>query len=135
MALDRLNHALWIPLLAVRVAIGLLFFENGLEKIEHLGALTERLSAWRIPWPATSAAVGAFTELVGGALVTVGLATRPAAIALALIVSAAIVVGDTVALQRPLYGIVFIWLVYAGAGRYSLDRLIRARLDSRQRLP
>jgi putative oxidoreductase len=125
-ALARLNHAVWIPLLVVRVVIGLLFFENGLEKVE---------AAWRGSWPAFSTALAAFTELAGGGLVAVGLATRPAAVALAILVIIAIAVDDLLTLELPLYGLVFIWLVYTGPGRISLDHLIRTRLDSRQRLP
>jgi putative oxidoreductase len=125
-ALARLNHAVWIPLLAVRVVVGLLFFESGFEKVE---------SAWRGSLPAFSAALAAFTELVGGGLVAVGLATRPASVALAILVTVAIAVDDLLTLERPLYALVFIWLVYTGPGRISLDHLIRTRLDSRQRLP
>jgi hypothetical protein len=43
-------------------------------------ARLERFTGWGIPFPAFNAALSAYTELIGGALVMLGLVTRLAAI-------------------------------------------------------
>lgn len=134
---ERLAAVQWLPQLAMRLFIGSFFFETGLAKVGHLGAMAERFAGWGIPWPALSAALSGYTELVGGALVVVGLATRLAAIPLGinmavatLAVKLAAVEGldDFVELDEPLYALVFLWLAVAGPGRVSLDHLVWSRL-------
>ena len=147
-ALAALTRAAWIPQLLVRLFIGYFFFETGLAKIGLLPTMAERFAGWGIPFPAFSAALSAWTELVGGALVVLGLATRLAALALAvnMVVATAVVkmprvesLDDFVELDEPLYALVFLWLVFSGPGRASLDRLFWRRLapdaGTRPRLP
>jgi putative oxidoreductase len=135
--LERLTRAQWLPLLLMRLFIGYFFFETGLGKVGNLDAMAERFAGWGIPWPAFNAALSGYTELIGGALIVLGLATRLAAIPLAInmLVATATVklkgvesLDDFVELDEPLYALVFVWLVFSGAGRISLDHLIRRRL-------
>ena len=136
-ALETLTRAQWIPLLAMRLYIGYFFFETGVAKAGNLGLMAERFAEWGIPWPAFNAALSGYTELIGGAMIVLGLATRLAAIPLAInmIVATAVVkmanvetLDDFVELDEPLYALVFIWLVFTGPGRVSLDHLVRRRL-------
>jgi putative oxidoreductase len=126
----------WIPMLLVRLFIGYFFFETGWAKIGNLDGMAERFTGWGIPFPAFSAALSAYTELIGGALVALGLATRLAAMPLAINMVVAILVvnikrvsglDEFVELSEPLYALVFLWLVVAGPGRASLDHLVERR--------
>jgi putative oxidoreductase len=126
----------WIPVLLVRLFVGYFFFETGWAKIGNLDGMAERFTGWGIPFPAFSAALSAYTELIGGALVALGLATRLAALPLAINMVVAILVvnikrvsglDEFVELSEPLYALVFLWLVVAGPGRASLDHLVGRR--------
>jgi putative oxidoreductase len=134
--LATLTRAQWLPLLAMRLFIGYLFVETGLGKIGNLGVMATRFADWGIPWPAFNAVLSGYTELIGGALVVLGLATRLAAIPLAVnmtVATAAVKMkgveslDDFVELDEPLYALVFVWLVFSGPGRISLDHAIRRR--------
>jgi putative oxidoreductase len=127
----------WIPQLLVRLFVGYLFFVTGWAKVGHLDAMAERFAGWGIPWPAFNAALSAYTELIGGALIVLGLATRLAAIPLAFNMLVAIVVvnmrnvaglDEFVELSEPLYALAFLWLVFSGPGRVSLDHVVWSRL-------
>jgi putative oxidoreductase len=137
---SELERASWLPPLLVRLFVGYFFFETGLGKVGNLGALVERFQGWGIPVPAVSAAVSAYTELIGGALLFFGLLTRLASIPLfinmlvaTLTVKLKKVAGldDFVELDEPLYALSFLWLFFSGPGLVSLDslatRLIRRR--------
>ncbi len=135
-----LERTRWLPPLLVRLFVGYFFFETGLGKVRNLGAFVERFQEWGIPFPAVSAAVSAYTELIGGALIVLGLFTRLASIPLivnmlvaTLTVKLKKVAGldDFVELDEPLYALSFLWLVVSGPGSVSLDalatRLLRRR--------
>jgi putative oxidoreductase len=131
-----LDRHLWIPPLLARLFVGYFFFETGWAKIGSLDAMTERFIEWGIPFPAFSSALSAWTELVGGALLVLGLATRLAAIPLFINMAVAIAVvkmkrvtglDEFVELDEPLYALVFLWLFFSGPGRASLDHLIGRR--------
>ena len=135
-AVAWLTASQWIPVLLVRLFIGYFFFETGWAKIGNLDGMAERFTGWGIPFPAFSAALSAYTELIGGALVALGLATRLAALPLAINMVVAILVvnikrvsglDEFVELSEPLYALVFLWLVVAGPGRASLDHLVGRR--------
>lgn len=135
-----LQRVSWLPPLLVRLFVGYFFFETGLGKIQNLGAFVERFQGWGIPFPAVSAAVSAYTELVGGALVVLGLFTRVVSIPLFInMVVATLTVrlkkvaglDDFVELDEPLYALSFLWLFFSGPGLVSLDALA-ARLFRRR---
>jgi putative oxidoreductase len=123
----------WVPQLLVRLFVGYLFFVTGWAKVGSLDAMAERFVGWGIPFPWFSAALSAYTELIGGALIVLGLATRLAAIPLAFNMLVAILVvnirnvtglDEFVELSEPLYALAFLWLAFSGAGRASLDHLV-----------
>ena len=129
------NLDAWSPrvLSLLRIITGLLFIEHGLMKLFHFPAPQPGAPN---PLPPLLLA-GAVIELVGGALVTLGLFTRAAAficsgeMAVAyFMVHApqgfypAINMGEAAIL----YCFVFFYLVFAGAGPWSLDAAIRRRL-------
>ena len=131
-----LTASQWIPALLVRLFVGYFFFETGWAKVGSLDAMAERFAGWGIPVPALSAAVSGYTELVGGALVVLGLATRLVAIPLCVNMVVAILavnikkvtdLDEFVELSEPLYALAFLWLFFAGPGRVSLDHLLWRR--------
>lgn len=128
--LDALERAAWVPALLVRLFVGYFFLVTGVAKVRNLEAMAERFAEWGIPLPAFSAALSGWTELVGGALLVVGLLTRLASIPLFvnMVVAIATVnlrrvesLDEFVELAEPLYALVFLWLVFTGPGRISLD--------------
>jgi putative oxidoreductase len=137
-----LTRSQWIPLLLVRLFLGYFFFETGWSKVGNLDAMAERFTGWGIPLPAFSAALSGYTELVGGALIMLGLATRMAAIPLGINMVVAILVvnirkvsglDEFVELSEPLYALCFVWLFFSGPGRVSLDHLFSALCERRRR--
>jgi len=131
--LEILQRAAWIPALLVRLFVGYFFFVTGVAKVRNLEAMAERFAEWGIPLPVFSAALSGWTELVGGALLVVGLLTRLASIPLFInmVVAVATVnirrvegLDEFVELAEPLYALVFLWLFFTGPGRISLDHWI-----------
>lgn len=124
--------------------VGYFFFVTGVAKVQNLDAMTERFAEWGIPFPAFSAALSGCTELLGGALLVVGLLTRLASIPLFvnMVVAIATVnvkrvggLDEFVELSEPLYALVFLWLFFTGPGRVSLDHLLRRWLGRASPLP
>jgi putative oxidoreductase len=142
-ALRMLDRWTDIGPLFVRIAFGYFWFETGLAKVENLDGFASRFVAWGIPLPHFNAALSAWTEMIGGALIFLGLFTRLTAVPMIInmIVAIALVViksvgsiDDFVELDEVVYILIFFWLLMAGPGRYSLDHLL-ARALGVERLP
>lgn len=127
----------WLAPLLLRLVFGYFWLETGWAKLHNLDAFAMRFEGWGIPWPHASAAVSGATDLLGGALLMLGLATRLAAVpmivnmlvALAVVVLPGIATPDEfVELDEVLYVLVLFWLVMAGPGKASLDHVIATRL-------
>ncbi len=130
----------WLPPLLLRLFVGYFFFETGWGKVHNLDAFAERFAGWGIPYPYFNAVLSAYTELIGGALVAVGLLTRIAAIPLIINMFVAIVsvklasvssLNDFVELDEPLYLLSFFWLMIAGPGVVSLDSFLAQAMGIR----
>jgi putative oxidoreductase len=135
-AVRALEAADWLPPLLVRLFVGYLFLETGWGKVHNLEAFTQRFSGWGIPFPAFNAALSGYTELVGGALVMLGLFTRLVSIPMVFNMLVALIMvklkkvsglNDFVELDEPLYALAFFWLIFTGPGRVSLDHLLWRR--------
>ncbi len=120
------------PLLA-RLTIGLVFVGTGWGKLHNLDGVTEFFTNLHLPAPAFQAKLVASTELIGGALIVLGLFTRLTALPLAFTMVIAIVTAkraevdgllSLLGLEEFTYLIIFLWLALAGAGVFSIDRLI-----------
>ena len=143
--LDRLRHTAarlsdhlsFVGPTLARLTVGLVFIGTGWGKLHNLGDVTDFFASLHIPAPGFNARLAASTEFFGGVAVLVGLGTRLAALPLAFTMVVAIVTakrGDItgltalVGLEEWSYLVFFIWLAVAGAGRLSLDALLRRRI-------
>ena len=138
----RLECHEWLVRLAVRITVGVMFFGSGLGKLGKLSGLTQYFRSLGIPFPELQAPFVASTELVCGALVVLGLATRPAALMLCGVMTVAIVTAavpekhitaswhgllELFYLPEVLLLLLLLSLVVAGAGRASLDAWLGRR--------
>jgi len=136
--LKYLNQSDWIPLLLVRLSVGLLFFESGRGKLfVKFDDLVKYFGELGIPLPYLNALVTAWIEFVGGICLIIGFATRIFSAPLAFIMLVAILtaqlktvhtLGDFLFLPEVLLLTIFIWLVFSGPGKVSLDHFLARRL-------
>jgi putative oxidoreductase len=132
----------WIVRLAIRIGVGVMFFGSGLGKLGTLSGLTQFFRTLGVPAPEVMAPLVATTELVGGALIVLGLVTRPAALMLCGVMAVAIVTAavpekhitanwhgllEFFYLPEVLLLLLLASLVVAGAGRASLDAWLAPR--------
>ena len=132
----------WLGRLVVRLSIGIEFFGSGLGKLGKLPGFIQYFRSLGIPLPEVQAPFVASVELLCGALLVVGLLTRPAALMLCGVMVVAIVTAAApehhiTATWRGLLEFFYLpewcllllvgWLVLAGPGRASLDAFIGRR--------
>jgi putative oxidoreductase len=126
----------WYPrvLGLLRIVTGYLFIAHGTAKhlrLPHV-AMFDTLQPMSLPWFA------GWLELVGGALIILGLFTRPTAFVLSGLMAFAYFIGHASQghvllplLNRGelavLYCFVFLFFSVAGAGAWSVDSVIRGR--------
>ena len=119
-------------LAALRIVSGLIFLEHGTQKFLSFPAGEYAGSGWALNNPAAFAGI---IELVTGLLITIGLFTRPAAFLASGTMAVAYWMAHAPQNAFPvnnggdaaiLYCFVFLYLVFAGPGAWSLDG-IRAR--------
>ncbi|HEY0590445.1 MAG TPA: DoxX family protein [Thermoanaerobaculia bacterium] len=122
-----------VGLLVLRVFAGLaLAFGHGLGKFPPSDRFITGVGGMGFPLPFVFAWAAALAELAGGILLALGLATRPAALVIAATMATA---GFIRHAPDPFgrkelafaYLAVAILFVLAGAGRYSVDALLRKR--------
>ncbi len=134
----RLGELDWIPILLVRLSVGLLFFESGrgklFFKLEELGDYFVQLG---IPLPHLNAAFVSSIEFLGGICLVLGVLTRVVAVPLAFTMLVAILtaqigkvhtVGDFLYLPEVLLLVIFVWLVFSGPGKVSIDHFLVRKL-------
>lgn len=138
--LDFLYKVRWLGPLVARLSFGYFWLETGIAKVQNLDGFTQRFMGWGVPFPAFSAGLSAWTELVGGALIMLGLFTRLISIpmiinmivAIVLVVSANFQgIDEFVEADETVYILIFFWLLMAGPGKVSLDTLLARWLGIR----
>lgn len=129
------------PLIA-RITLGVLFISTGWGKVHNLEKVAAFFAELHIPAPAIQATFVSYVELIGGALVLIGLVTRLAAVPLLISMAVAIATAKAAEVHGlpDLFGLVewtylamLAWLALAGPGRASLDRLIFGRSEQTRR--
>lgn len=110
--------------------MGYVFLMSGWGKLHNLDKVGEFFTQLGIPFAAFNAGMVAVTELVGGALLIIGLLSRVAAAPLAITMIVAIwtakwseVSGatDLFAMSEFLFIVIFLWIIVAGPGCISVD--------------
>jgi len=125
-------QTVWAPrvLSILRIVAALIFFEHGTAKLLGFPPSNHSPEIFSLPW------IAGALELVGGALLIVGLFTRPVAFILS--GEMAIAYWMAHAPQSPyplanggdaaiLYCFVFLYIAFAGGGPWSLDALLRRK--------
>jgi putative oxidoreductase len=116
----------------VRVAAGAVLIGFGLSKFTHHGAEAASFDRYGLPDPSAFAYAIGVVELGCGALLVVGFAARLAALTLAGNMVGAIATGGRVdggfvnLVLAPALLATMLAIVWAGAGGWSLDSLLRA---------
>ena len=123
------------PLLA-RVTLGVLFMSTGWGKVHNLAKVAAFFAELHIPAPALQATFVSYVELIGGALVLVGLFARFASLPLIGSMAVAILTAkadevhglpDLFGLVEWTYLVLLAWVALAGPGRVSIDHLLFSR--------
>ncbi|MGA9527623.1 MAG: DoxX family protein [Terriglobales bacterium] len=127
-------------ILLVRVSLGLFFAISGANKLFAAGGrqtMYETLVKAGVPFPRQTAYFVSGVEFVGGCLLTVGLVSSAASVALLIDMVVAILtttlsampkgpsplkwLDDFLYLPEVLYVLFFIWLICSGPGKFSVD--------------
>jgi len=125
-------QTVWAPrvLSILRIVAALIFFEHGSAKLLGFPASAHSPELWTLPW------IAGLIELVGGALLVVGLITRPVAIILSGEMAFAYWMAHAPNSPYPLvnggdaailYCFVFLYIAFAGGGSWSVDALMRGK--------
>jgi putative oxidoreductase len=122
----------WLPPLLARLTVGFVFIQSGWGKLHSLDKITAFFASLGLPAPAFQAQFVSLTELVGGALVLVGLLSRFAAVPLMVTMVVAIITakvdelksfGDLFGFSEYSYLVLLAWIAVRGGGAISLDAL------------
>jgi putative oxidoreductase len=134
-------------ILLVRVSLGVFFAISGANKLFVSGgakAMYETLVKAKVPFPDQMVYFVSGVEFVGGCLLTVGLLSSPACVALLIDMIVAVLtdtlshmpkglsplnwLDDFLYLPEVLYVLFFIWLICSGPGKFSVDYWLAGRL-------
>jgi putative oxidoreductase len=134
-ALERIPLALLQ--LAMRIAVGAVFFNSGLLKINSWEfAIKLFEDEYKVPFidPTWAARLAAFNELTFPVLLVLGLATRLATLPLlGMILVIQTLVYPQAWVDHLLWGSILLFLLSRGPGAISLDALIERRFAAGQR--
>ena len=134
-------------ILLVRVSLGLFFAISGANKLFVGGGtkpVYEALVKAKVPFPHPMAYFVSGVEFVGGSLLTVGLLSSPACVALLIDMIVATLttavsavpkglsplnwLDDLLYLPEVLYALFFVWLLCSGPGKFSVDHWLAGKL-------
>src|SRR6266849_4195503 len=141
---DRLRDPL---LLALRLFIGWQFFVTGKGKVENIDNVVAFFTHLGLPMPGPTAHFVAWVELLGGALLFVGLFTRLTALVLTVNMAVAYLTADLTAVKHffsnpdefvqatPFpYLLISLIILAFGAGVFSLDWIVRKVVTAKTRV-
>lgn len=140
----RLSENEWLAQLFVRISIGIFFVlsATGDSKLGNLDAFVAHFEHLGVPFASIQAPIVAVAELLCGALLVVGLASRVCAGVLSGIMIVAMLT-EAIDLQYQRYSeslvnflylsewlilLILFWLIFAGPGRASIDWGLSQRL-------
>ncbi len=127
-------HLLWLGPLVARVIVGYVFMLTGWAKLNNLPHMIELFTDWGIPFPQVMTPVASGIECFGGLALILGLCTRVAGGALAVVMIVAVLsvklvdvdsVETLFGFEETAYFAIFFWLSIHGAGKISIDAWLR----------
>ncbi len=136
-ALKALGRVPWLAPLLGRLAVGLLFMVDGWRKAHNLPAVTQFFAELGIPAPGLNATVVAYSQLICGAMLVVGLLTRLATLPLIVSMGVAILtaklkeihgIWDLVFFDEFTYLVVLVMIALIGPGAVSADHWLVQKL-------
>src|SRR5262249_31804975 len=131
---------LWLPALAGRLAMAGRFIPSGFGKGTNLSKITADFVELGIPPPGLDAAGSAThrrlcgAPRLGGRAAPVAGAAPPARVAVAILTAKlhdVHTVGDFFYMPEPAYIVIFLWLIFGGAGEVSTDHWIAKKTTAR----
>lgn len=135
-----------LPPLMARLGVGLMFLGGAVHKATHLADFVAYFESLHIPLARMQAPFVVAVELVGGLALMMGVATRVAALLLSGTMVVALFTAaipdhkihanwkgllDFLYLPEWLILTLLVWLVVQGAGKLSLDFVLRQKLEQR----
>jgi putative oxidoreductase len=139
---DRYGGTLGVALLLLRLIVGAAFIAHGLPKVANVAGFAQRMDL-----PNWLAGVAAWTEVIGGGLLVLGLLTPLAALFIGVEMVVAMLMvhipaghpfvsasGQSFELAA-LYFVVMIAFLLTGPGAYSLDAWIARQAERRAEAP
>ena len=140
-------------LLALRVTWGWELLESGYGHLTHIQITVEHFRSWGVPFPGLNVYVSGTTEMIGGALLILGLATRFIAVPLIFNFLVAYATASRATLTQLFFGpnhleaydkfiddsafpmlILSLIMLAFGPGKFALDHLV-SRLFTRTPTP
>jgi putative oxidoreductase len=125
-------------LLLARLSVGLVFVSTGWGKVHDIPKVTAFFTELHIPVPGLNAVVVAYSELIGGTLLVVGLLARLATVPLIVSMIVAILTAklgdihgifDLVGADEFTYLCMLIVILVFGPGSFALDAFVADRLN------
>ncbi len=135
-----------LPPLMARLGVGLMFLGGAVHKATHLADFVAYFESLHIPLARMQAPFVVAVELVGGLALMMGVATRVAALLLSGTMVVALFTAaipdhkihanwkgllDFLYLPEWLILTLLVWLVVQGAGKLSVDFVLRQKLEQR----
>ncbi len=122
-------------LLGLRVYVANLFFKSGLTKIQDFSSTVALFeNEYKVPLvsPTLAAFSGTVAELILPALLVLGFASRPTALALFVFNIIAVVaypdISESGVKDQILWGTMILVIAFFGSGKLSVDQWIKSRL-------
>lgn len=129
----------WLPPLLIRLSVGWVMLESGWGKFHALDKVTEFFASLGIPAASLQAPFVAGVELIGGICLILGIFTRLVSIPLLITMVVAILTAkrddigsfsDLFGFSEYLYILLLLWLIYRGAGTFSLDHILKKKCQT-----
>jgi putative oxidoreductase len=137
-ALAILSRGQPAAMLLARLSVGLLFLSTGWGKVHDIPKVTGFFESLGIPMPGLNAVVVAYSELLCGSALIVGLFTRLATVPLIVSMIVALLTAkrsdihgifDLVGADEFTYLCMLVVIAFVGPGRWSADTVVAKKLE------
>ena len=132
----KLNNYSYLAVILVRFVLGWVFLWAGWGKLNNLESVIGYFTSLGIPMASVQAPFIAGLEFVGGICLIIGLGTRGFSLLLMSTMAVALVTAIIPELDsfsqvwgksETIYLVVFLWLAFSGAGKVSVDNVLKIK--------